>query len=248
MGPRENTSKDKEMGDNVSFKVFLKGTDEEEVRRFVVDKAVSSSYEYLVGKLGQVFPQLRAGSFSLTWTDGDGDKVTISNDEELIIALTEMPGPLYKLSLNIKGNKKPAITAETSEAEEKKAVHYGVTCDGCDMSPITGVRYKSLELDDYDLCSECEAKGVHPGQNMIKITEPGYNFPQRLFKRMQVLQERAKNKEERAAKKAEEKEEKKKEEKDDKKEDNKPQPRGLFGPPGPLRGCGRRGRGGLFGP
>ena len=82
------------MGDNVSFKVFLKGTDEEEVsykntfktftdhhlllqvRRFVVDKAVSSSYEYLVGKLGSVFPQLRAGAFSLTWTDGDGDKVS----------------------------------------------------------------------------------------------------------------------------------------------------------------------------
>ena len=40
-----------------------------------MDKAVSSSYEYLVGKLGQVFPQLRAGSFSLIWTDGDGDKV-----------------------------------------------------------------------------------------------------------------------------------------------------------------------------
>ena len=171
-------------------------------------------------------------------------QVTISNDEELIIALTEMPGPLYKLSLNIKGNKKPAIMAETSEAEDRKAaVHYGVTCDGCDMCPITGVRYKSLELDDYDLCSVCEAKGVHPGQNMIKITEPGYTFPQRLFKRMQVLQERAKNKEERAAKKAEEKEDKKTEEKDDKKE-----PRGLFGPPGPLRGCGRRGRGGLFGP
>merc|ERR1719245_2281472 len=168
-------------------------------------------------------------------------QVTISNDEELIIALTEMPGPLYKLSLNLKGNKKPVIMADTSEAEDRKAaVHYGVTCDGCEVCPITGVRYKSLELDDYDLCSVCEAKGVHPGQNMIKITEPGYTFPQRLFKRMQVLQERAKNKEERAAKKEEEK--------DDKKEDNKAQPRGLFGPPGPLRGCGRRGRGGLFGP
>merc|ERR1719500_1436512 len=83
---------------------------------------------------------------------------------------------------------------------------------------------------------------------MIKITEPGYTFPQRLFKRMQVLQERAKNKEERAAKKMEEKDEKKTEEKDEKKEANKAQARGLFGPPGPLRGCGRRGRGGLFGP
>ena len=47
------------------------------MRRFVVDKAVSTSYEYLVGKLGAVFPQLRAGSFSLTWTDEDGDKVRL---------------------------------------------------------------------------------------------------------------------------------------------------------------------------
>merc|ERR1719500_1212083 len=39
--------------------------------------------------------------------------------------------------------------------------------------------------------------------------------------------------------------------KDEKKEANKAekaQARGLFGPPGPLRGCGRRGRGGLFRP
>ena len=104
-------------------------------------------------------------------------------------------------------------------------------------------RYKSLELDDYDLCAVCEAKGVHPGQNMIKITEPGYTFPQRLFKRMQVLQERAKNKEERAAKRTEERDEKK-----EKAEDKTQPPRGLFGPPGPFRGCGRRGRGGMFGP
>ena len=88
---------------------------------------------------------------------------------------------------------------------------------------------------------------MHPGQNMIKITEPGYTFPQRLFKRMQVLQERAKNKEERAAKRTEERDEKKEAGKE-KAEDKTQPPRGLFGPPGPFRGCGRRGRGGLFGP
>ena len=89
---------------------------------------------------------------------------------------------------------------------------------------------------------------MHPGQNMIKITEPGYTFPQRLFKRMQVLQERAKNKEERAAKRTEERDEKKEADKADKAEDKTQPPRGLFGPPGPFRGCGRRGRGGMFGP
>jgi len=243
------------MGENVSFKVFLKGTEEEEVRRFVVDKAVSASYEYLVGKLGAMFPQMRAGSFSLTWADSDGDKVTITNDEELLIALTEMPGPLYKLNLALKEARKAAVPAATAEAEETeaKAVHYGVTCDGCEVCPITGTRYKSLELDDYDLCEVCEAKGVHPGQNMIKITEPGYTFPQRLFKRMQVLQERAKNKEETRAKKCEEKEEKK-----EARRTENAEAKGLFGSPvpgqGSFRGCGfrgrggRGGRGGLFGP
>merc|ERR1719323_1911042 len=60
---------------------------------------------------------------------------------------------------------------------------------------------------------------------MIKITQPGYIFPQRLFKRMQVLQDRAKNKQE----------------KQEKKEENKgarprsegcrgPRGRGMFGP------------------
>jgi len=31
------------MGDNVSFKVFLKNKDEQEVRRFVIDKNVSTN-------------------------------------------------------------------------------------------------------------------------------------------------------------------------------------------------------------
>jgi len=50
--------------------------------------------------------------------------------------------------------------------------------------------------DDYDLCESCHGAGRNSGNPMIKITEPGYIFPQHLFKRMQVLQERARNKEE----------------------------------------------------
>merc|ERR1712064_188832 len=71
---------------------------------------------------------------------------------------------------------------------------------------------------------------------MMKITNPGYTFPQRLFKRMQVLQERANKKQ-------------KKEEAKEAKEDENRAPRGGcrgFGPRG--RGMfGPRGRG-LFGP
>merc|ERR1712227_68062 len=117
------------------------------------------------------------------------------------IALTEMSGPLYKLRVNIKKTK-PMVTGQESDASgSSSAVHYGVTCDGCECKPIIGNRYKCVVCDDFDLCETCHAAGKHPGHNMMKITEPGYVFPQRLFKRMQNLQERAKNLSERQEKK-----------------------------------------------
>ena len=130
------------MGDNVSFKVYLKTGEEqeEEVRRFVIDKGASTSFDYLVGKLEVVFPQIKTSTFSIHWTDEDGDNVTITSDEELIIALTEMSGPLYKLRVNIKKTK-PVVTGQESEATgSSSAVHYGVTCDGCECKPIIGNR------------------------------------------------------------------------------------------------------------
>jgi len=230
------------MADTVSFKVYLK-EQEEEVRRFVIDKDVSTSHDYLMEKLKTVFPQLKRLNFSISWTDEDGDNVTIANDEELIIALTEMSGPLYKINVVVKKAEKrnaPVNEATGEEGETEEAVHYGVTCDGCEMNPIIGNRYKCVVCDDYDLCEACHAAGKYPcaalKHNMMKITNPGYTFPQRLFKRMQVLQERANKKQ-------------KKEEAKEAKEDENRAPRGGcrgFGPRG--RGMfGPRGRG-LFGP
>jgi len=178
------------MGDNVSFKVYLKNQEEQEVRRFVIDKNVSTSFEYLVGKLRVIFPQIQRSVFTVGWTDEDGDQVTVTTDEELIIALTEMTGPLYKLTVTVK---KP-VPAPTAGGEEEVVVHHGVTCDGCDMANISGPRYKCVVCDDYDLCGGCEAAGRHPGHNMMKMTTPGNIFPHRLFKRIQRLQEKAEKK------------------------------------------------------
>merc|ERR1719495_1945376 len=105
------------------------------------------------------------------------------------------------------------------------------------MNPIIGNRYKCVVCDDYDLCEACHAAGKYPcaalKHNMMKITNPGYTFPQRLFKRMQVLQERANKKQ------------KKEETKDEENRASRggcrgfgPRGRGMFGP---------RGRG-MFGP
>lgn len=37
------------------------------------------------------------------------------------------------------------------------------------MDPIKGVRYMSSVVADYDLCQDCEAKGIHNEHPMLKI-------------------------------------------------------------------------------
>ena len=62
------------MADNVSFKVYLKDpsvAEGAEVRRFVVDKDVSTSLIYIKEKLISVFPVLADRVFSVSWTDDD---------------------------------------------------------------------------------------------------------------------------------------------------------------------------------
>jgi len=164
----------------------------DEVRRFVLDRDVSTSFTYLQEKLCSVFPQLKQKNFSISWTDEDGDSVTIGLDEELIIALTEMPGPLYKLVVNVKSQKREENPKQgKSDSSSENQIHPGVTCDSCEKQPIEGYRYKCVVCDDYDLCGSCEAAGRHPGHNMMRIANPEMVFPQRLFKRIHKMQERA---------------------------------------------------------
>jgi len=51
-----------------------------------------------------------------------------------------------------------------------QVVHRGITCDGCQQSPITGIRFKCRTCPDFDLCEACEAKNVHPADHpMVKF-------------------------------------------------------------------------------
>lgn len=102
------------MSETVSYKVWLHdptskqdptGKNPQEVRRFTVDQGASTNLEFLQEKLVTLFPRLRQDLFDITWTDEDGDVITIGTNEELIIALTEMKGPVYKISVTIKPGK-----------------------------------------------------------------------------------------------------------------------------------------------
>ena len=235
------------MADNVSFKVYLKdpsqGELDTEVRRFVVDKEVSTSLIYIKEKLVSVFPVLAEKLFSVSWTDEDGDAITIDTDEELILALTELAGPVYKLTATVRGAKRFEQPPQQEPAGVGANVtHHGVTCDGCDKAPIVGFRYKCVVCDDYDLCGSCEKAGKHPGHNMMRISSPEVIWPQRLFKRIHKMQEKAEQRSRCRQEKQERKEER------EEPTGNAPPPPPFFGRGrGMFRGCGRGGMGGMGG-
>jgi hypothetical protein len=76
-------------------------------------------------------------------------------------------------------------TDETSQMSESKTccgskqssqtqnlpVHDGFICDGCEIGPITGTRFKCFECGDYDLCSACEPS-THRHHIMLRIPAP----------------------------------------------------------------------------
>jgi outer membrane biosynthesis protein TonB len=56
------------------------------------------------------------------------------------------------------------------------AVHQNIICDGCEQTPIVGARFKCTVCPDYDLCSACESKNIHPSSHaLLKLKEPKRN-------------------------------------------------------------------------
>ena len=44
---------------------------------------------------------------------------------------------------------------------KKEAIHKGISCDGCNLKPILGVRYKCQVCHDFDLCTACYMEPKH---------------------------------------------------------------------------------------
>ena len=184
------------MAAKVSFKVYLQDPSAEEgaeVRRFLVDKAISTRLILIREKLVSVFPILADRDFSISWKDAEGDNITVDSDNELILAMAELAGPVYKLTATVGGTRK-SLQQEEDEADGASTTHTGVMCDSCDKAPIVGFRYKCVVCQDYDLCATCNTAGRHPGHNMMRISGQQVVWTQRLFQRIHKMQEKAKQK------------------------------------------------------
>ena len=68
---------------------------------------------------------------------------------------------------------------ETSE----KAIHHNIACDGCNVSPIVGNRFKCVACPDFDLCEACDAKGEYLHHSLLKISRPDSEFKEKKSKK-----------------------------------------------------------------
>lgn len=190
---------------SVTVKAYLLGKEEsvKEIRRFAVDQDVSSSFDYLSTKTVGVFNNLKNSSFSMYYRDEDGDLVAFSSDDELMMGLGCMKDNTFRLFIKEKKEHRrdfplhafPPFTFAPPPAPggphvppphlaPPPALHPNVTCDGCD-GPVVGTRFKCSVCPNYDLCSTCQARGIHTEHALLPMWHPLQWFPRgKWFKRM----------------------------------------------------------------
>jgi len=166
--------------------IVLKFKLAKDIRRLTVEQPLS--YNSVVTLVSTLFPDLT--NYVLKYEDPDGDKISVTSQEEIqeAVNVATSSGMVLRFIICDKSTGKPPIEStpsspiapivapivESVEVDRNQAVHFNVTCDGCSMSPIVGLRFKCTQCPDYDLCSTCESKKVHDiSHPMLKITEAG---------------------------------------------------------------------------
>ncbi|KAI5624788.1 sequestosome-1 [Silurus asotus] len=191
---------------SVTVKAYLLGKEDnhKEIRRFAVDHNVSTSFEYLSRKVMDVFSNLHNVSFQMHYKDEDGDMIAFSSDDELIMGLTMVKDDTFRIFIKEKKEHKREFPHHMDQGftipppfgphhmgppghppmgpphmgpppHFPPMVHPGVTCDGCE-GQVVGTRFKCNECPNYDLCSTCQAKGLHKEHVLQPILHPMVNM------------------------------------------------------------------------
>ena len=67
------------------------------------------------------------------------------------------------------------VDSDGEDDGDSEAIHDSVQCDGCEIFPLVGNRYKCTVCKDYDICEDCFLDQVHAeeGHNFCLIRRPG---------------------------------------------------------------------------
>lgn len=158
-----------------SYKIYLQNHDSttKEIRRFKTNK-VEFDFKEFCQKMKGFFSDLRDGNFSVSWKDFEGDEIIISCNEEFKLATESMHGDICRLYIKLTSQNQ-----EPSTSQSEKVIHPSISCDSCNGN-IVGYRYKCIQCEDYDLCSQCEAKNLHSNHYMIRLPRPLLSHSQNL--------------------------------------------------------------------
>ncbi|CAD8113398.1 unnamed protein product [Paramecium sonneborni] len=108
----------------------------------------------------KIYPNL-GSNFSLTYNDQENDQISLSCQEDLQVLIDE---GIQTIKVFVITSSKP------KQNPQDKMIHKRHTCDGCQVHPIIGSRFKCLECPDYDLCEECQVKNLHNHHKFFKIS------------------------------------------------------------------------------
>lgn len=143
---------------------------------------VPPTLKKVIDALHLSFPDLIERDINIEYTDEENDVITVGSDAELLEAVEVFKQMNRILSFTVRVTPKPVDTTTTStppllaetavsmengpNQQEKtcisnaglaEAVHFGVTCDGSNQSPLVGLRFHKIGFD-YDLNAECFAQ------------------------------------------------------------------------------------------
>jgi len=58
---------------------------------------------------------------------------------------------------------------KSPNSRDSKPIHRNVVCDGCNVTPIEGNRYRCNDLPDFDLCQSCFDKKLYPKEHTFTV-------------------------------------------------------------------------------
>ena len=102
-------------------------------------------------------------------TIDDWGKCLLKKTKEITNKLAEKFKGFESLNISVNSNNEKKV--EDKKEEPKKEVHSLFICDGCEMNPIVGKRYKCKTCHDFDFCEKCYEKNKATHKHEFKLVE-----------------------------------------------------------------------------